>query len=88
MTTMVGGNLEQLSALEAKLRAESEAVGELTKRITAALANTMWSGPASDRFRADWQSNFCRALAGLQQSLNDNAVAVASRREAIQAATF
>ena len=88
MTTMVGGNLEQLSALEAKLRAESESVGELTQRITASLANTTWTGPAADRFRADWQSNFRRALSGLEQALADNATAVASRRQAIQAATY
>ena len=88
MTTMVGGNLEQLSALEAKLRAESDAVAQLTHRISATLANTTWTGPASDRFRSDWQSNFCRALSGLQQALVENAAAVANRRQAIQAATY
>ena len=88
MTTMVGGNLEQLAVLETKLRAESEAVAQLTQRITASLANTTWTGPAADRFRADWQSNFCRALAGLQQALLENATAVANRRQAIQAATY
>ena len=88
MTAMVGGNLEQLAVLETKLRAESEAVAQLTQRITASLANTTWTGPAADRFRADWQSNFCRALAGLQQALVENAAGVANRRQAIQAATY
>ena len=88
MTTMVGGNLEQLAALEAKLRSEAEAVGEVTHRITGTLANTTWTGPAAERFRAEWQSNFCRALAGLQQALTENAAAVAARREAIQHATY
>jgi uncharacterized protein YukE len=88
MATMVGGNLEQLSALEAKLRAESDAVAQLTRRITATLANTTWTGPAADRFRNDWHSNFCKALANLEAALQENAAAVANRRQAIQAATY
>lgn len=88
MTTMVGGNLEELAALETKLRVESESVSQLSSRITATLASTTWTGPAADRFRAEWQSTFCRALTGLQQALVDNAAAVANRRQAIQAATY
>ncbi|MFP5327335.1 MAG: WXG100 family type VII secretion target [Acidimicrobiia bacterium] len=88
MTTMVGGNLEELAALENKLRVESDAVAELANRITATLASTTWTGPAADRFRSEWQSSFCRALTGLQQALGENAAAVANRRQAIQAATY
>lgn len=88
MTTMVGGNLEQLAVLETKFRAESAEVGQLRQRITATLASTLWTGPAADRFRAEWEGTFSRALTGLQQALDENAMAVASRREAIQAATF
>ena len=87
MAMMVGGNLEQLQALEQNFATEAQAVAELQHRITSTLANTTWTGPAADRFRTDWNGTFVPSLARLQQALADNSNVVRNRKQAIQLAT-
>jgi hypothetical protein len=88
MSTMVGGNLEQLQALQHQFLTESQAVTELQTRITSTLNDTLWTGPASDRFREDWNGTFVPALARLHDALTTNAQVVSSRMQAIHDATF
>lgn len=87
MPNMVGGSLEQMQVLEHELSSDAQAVGDLQRRITAAITNTTWSGPAADRFRQEWSGTFVGALARLQEALQENAGVVRNRRQAIQAAT-
>ena len=87
MLSMVGGSLEQMQALEHQFASDAQAVGDLQRRITAAVSNTTWTGPAADRFRSEWNGTFVGALSRLQEALQENAGVVRNRRTAIQTAT-
>ena len=87
MTSMVGGDLEQLQVLEQQFRADSELVSELRARVSSLLAGTAWTGPAADRFRQEWNGNFSGALSQLAGALVESAGVIANRRQAIFAAT-
>ena len=87
MTSMVGGDLEQLQTLERQFRIDAQAIGELRARISNLLAGTAWTGPAATQFREEWNGTFASALQQLSVALTDNAAVIASRRQAIYAAT-
>ena len=88
MSNMVGASLEQMQSLEQQFIADAQAVAEVQRRISAAVGNTTWTGPAADRFRSEWNGTFVSALTRLQESLQENATLVRNRRQAIQTATF
>ncbi|MGH8999434.1 MAG: WXG100 family type VII secretion target [Acidimicrobiia bacterium] len=83
---MQGADIMQMQDLERRLQSESGAVTELQTRINSALANTQWTGPAADRFRQEWESNFSKALRTLSEALGQNAAAVRNRWQAFEAA--
>ena len=87
MTSMVGGDLEQLSVLEQQFRADAQAVAEVRARISTVLTATAWTGPAAQHFRDEWNGSFAPALQQLAAALSENAALVANRRQAIFAAT-
>lgn len=87
MPNMMGGDLEQLQALEQEFRTDSQAVQDLRARITNVLSGTAWTGPASEHFREEWNGTFSTALSNLGSALQDNATVVSSRRQAINTAT-
>ncbi len=86
-TTILGGDPQQMQHLAARFRDESRAVGELQGRVTAALGDTLWTGPAAQRFRQEWEGSFRQALARLQEALEQNAQVVDARLRAITEAT-
>ena len=86
--TMVGGNLEQMAGLQQAFQRDAQAVVELQQRITAALGNTLWTGPAAQRFRDEWSATFVPALTQLRDALEQNSALVRNRTEAIRTATF
>ncbi|MGH9283826.1 MAG: hypothetical protein ACRD0S_12930 [Acidimicrobiales bacterium] len=77
----------QMQTLEQQFTSDAQAVGELQRRISAALPNTAWTGPAADRFCNEWNGSFVSALSRLQEALGENASVVRNRRQAIQTAT-
>ncbi len=85
--SMVGGNLEQLDGLQRSLAAEAATVEQLVGRLTGVLEGTTWLGPAADVFRQQWREQYAPALRSLKAGLDDQARVVASRRQAIAAAT-
>lgn len=87
MSNMVGGSLEQMQGLEQQFTTDSQTVGELQRRISSVVSNTTWTGPAAERFRSEWNGTFVSALSRLQEALNENAMVVRNRRQAIQTAT-
>lgn len=87
MSSMVGASLEQMQGLEQQFTVDAQAVAEVQRRVSAAVGNTTWTGPAADRFRGEWDSTFVPALARLQEALHENAALVRNRRQAIQTAT-
>ena len=82
----IGGELEQLVTLRGVFDRESGSVEELTRTIRGQLAGTTWEGPAADRFRQMWDSEFEPNLSKLRTALQDAALEVSRRREALQAA--
>ena len=88
MSNMVGGSLEQMQGLEQQFSTDAQAVAEVQRRISSAVSNTTWTGPAAERFRSEWNGTFVSALSRLQEALQENATVVRNRRQAIQTATF
>lgn len=82
----IGGELEQLVTLRGAFDRESGSVDELTRAIRGQLGSTTWEGPAADRFRQMWEAEFEPSLSKLRTALQDAALEVSRRREALQTA--
>ena len=80
---VIGGEVEQLSSLQTTFNNQSGAVEQLTQALTGQLANTVWQGPAAERFRASWQEEFAPVLRKLSLTLNQAGSEVGRRREAL-----
>ena len=81
-----GGDLEQLTQLKAVFDREAQSVDELTRAIRTQLAGTTWQGPASHRFRQTWESEYEVSLSKIRTALQEAAVEVARRRQALEQA--
>ncbi|HSV38396.1 MAG TPA: WXG100 family type VII secretion target [Nocardioidaceae bacterium] len=82
----IGGELEQLVTLKAAFDREAGTVDELTRTIRGQLASTTWEGPAADRFRQMWEAEFEPNMSKLRTALQDAALEVSRRREALMQA--
>jgi WXG100 family type VII secretion target len=82
----IGGELEQLVSLRGVFDREAGSVDELTRSIRGQLASTTWEGPAADRFRQMWDAEFEPNLSKLRTALQDAAMEVSRRREALMQA--
>jgi WXG100 family type VII secretion target len=85
--SILGGDPQQMQQLSVQFRNEGQQVADVASRITGTLANTVWTGPAADRFRQEWEGDFRQVLARLQEALERNAHVVDSRLRAITDAT-
>jgi WXG100 family type VII secretion target len=83
----VGAELEGLIALRSNFSTQAEKVSELVSSIGSQVHNVWWKGPAADRFRNAWDSEFQPTLNKLHEALNDAGSEVQRRHDAIQAAT-
>ena len=79
----IGGEIGQLQQLQTTFNRQGQSVQELTASIRGQLGNTWWKGPAADRFRAAWQSEFEPALRKLEAALGEAGTEVGRRREAL-----
>ena len=79
----IGAEIGQLRALRGTFDREAQAVQELTARIRSELGNTWWKGPAADRFRDAWGSQFEPSLRKLQAALQEASTEVNRRTEAL-----
>lgn len=79
----IGAEMGQLEALKNTFDREAQNVGELTSTISGQLGNTWWQGPAADRFRGSWESDYQPMLQRLQQSLQEASGEVARRHQAL-----
>jgi uncharacterized protein YukE len=87
MNDMFGGNLAQMQQLSGSFTQQAGAVTQLQSAVNNTLASTLWTGPAADRFRSEWETTFTTSLRQLQMALEENAQIVNNRREAIALAT-
>ena len=81
--SQLGGNPEQLAALRASFDRHGQTLDELAASIRTQLDATTWHGPAADRLRGEWGSEFEPSLRRLQAALRDAGAEVARRREAL-----
>ncbi|MEO1058818.1 MAG: WXG100 family type VII secretion target, partial [Actinomycetota bacterium] len=68
--TMYGANPEQLAQLGATLTRQIDAVESMRSTVDAAVANTVWQGPARDRFVEEWNGSFTKALTSLVEAFD------------------
>jgi uncharacterized protein YukE len=68
--TIYGANPEQLEQLGNTLKAQIEAINAVVSTVTSTLGNTTWTGPARDRFQADWDGSFRGALTQLNAAFD------------------
>ena len=81
--SQMGADLEQLAALREVLLRHSNMIEELTATLRGQLSGTSWHGPAADRFRGAWTSDFEPTLRRLQGALQEAGVEVGRRRDAL-----
>ena len=65
--SMIGADVEQLAGLGRTLTNQVQTIETMMSTVGSALSNTLWRGPARDRFESDWSTVFVKALT----SLND-----------------
>ncbi len=58
MAGTIGAEMGQLEQLRNTFNRESQTVQQLTQSINASVESTWWKGPAADRFKSSWQSEF------------------------------
>ena len=80
--SQMGGDLEQLATLRASLLQQSQVIEQLTATVRGQLGGTTWHGPAAERFRGAWASEFEPSLRRLQAALQEagNEVAGGAKR--------
>ena len=82
----MGGDLEQLARLRTSLLQQAQVIEQLTATVRQQLADTTWHGPAAERFRGAWGSDFEPTLRRLQAELQEAGVEVGRRRDALHQA--
>ena len=79
--SIIGGELDQLTALKSAFDRHGASVEQLTAGLRGELDNTWWKGPNADRFRATWQAEYEPVLRRLHQSLLEAGAEVAVARD-------
>lgn len=82
----IGGELGQMRSLKSNFERQAQTVSELQSSIRNQLNNTLWKGPAADRFREGWQNEYEPALRKLQDALGEAAGEVGRRADALEQA--
>jgi WXG100 family type VII secretion target len=79
----IGAEMGQLQQLGQSFTRESQTVAQLVSSIGGQVQSTWWKGPAADRFRASWESEFAPTLRRLEAALQQASQEVHRRHEAL-----
>jgi WXG100 family type VII secretion target len=79
----IGAEMGQLQQLGQSFVRESQTVAQLTATIGGQVQSTWWRGPAADRFRASWESEFAPTMRRLEAALQQASQEVSRRHEAL-----
>lgn len=79
----IGAEMGQLQQLGQSFTRESQTVAQLVSSIGGQVQNTWWKGPAADRFRASWESEFAPTLRRLEAALQQASQEIHRRHEAL-----
>ena len=86
MSGLIGGDVDQLQRLGNDLQLKQGNIDEIISAVRNALANTVWQGPAHDRFENDWHSSFEPALGRMKEAFDAAGVECKHRAVALQQA--
>jgi len=73
----------QLESLGQSFNRESQSVAQLTSTIGGQVQSTWWKGPAADRFRSEWESEFAPTLRRLEAALQQASQEIGRRHQAL-----
>jgi WXG100 family type VII secretion target len=79
----IGAEMGQLETLGQSFQRESGTVAQLTAAISGQVQNTWWKGPAADRFRSSWESEFAPTLRRLEAALQEASGEIGKRHQAL-----
>jgi WXG100 family type VII secretion target len=79
----IGAEMGQLQQLGQSFTRESQTVAQLVSTIGGQVQNTWWKGPAADRFRASWESEFAPTLRRLEAALQQASQEIHRRHDAL-----
>jgi hypothetical protein len=65
---MYGANPEQLTGLGRSMKQQRTAIDGVISTVNAALAGTIWEGPARQHFESEWNSTFKTTLNRLNEA--------------------
>lgn len=86
MAQKVGGELTSMAGLKKSLDTNANRTVELKNAVKSQLNNTVWEGPAANRFRDAWNNEFEPALAKLTEALKEAGQEVQRRKDALERA--
>jgi WXG100 family type VII secretion target len=79
----IGAEMGQLQQLGQTFSREGQNVAQLTAAINGQINSTWWRGPAADRFRSAWESEFAPTMRRLEAALQQASQEVGRRHEAL-----
>jgi uncharacterized protein YukE len=82
----IGADIEALQELKTTFDGQAQRIEELISAVSGRLANVYWEGPAAERFRGTWGSEFEPTLRNLRSSLEECGVEVSRRIQVLEQA--
>jgi len=79
----IGADIEGMSQLHGQLQQKAQQVQALRSQLTNLVQSTYWEGPAAQRFKEAWNSQYNPSLTKLEQALNELGNEVRNRKEAL-----
>lgn len=79
----IGAEMGQLQQLGQTFSREGQNVAQLTSAINGQVHNTWWKGPAAERFKASWESEFAPTMRKLEAALQQASQEVNRRHDAL-----
>lgn len=79
----IGAEMGQLQTLGQSFSRESQTVAQLTAQIGSQVQSTWWRGPAADRFRSSWESEFAPTMRRLEAALQQASQEIQRRHQAL-----
>ena len=61
-------NPDELEGLGNTLQGQIELINDIIRRVDSPLNSIVWTGPAKDAFKAEWDSSFKSALGKLNEA--------------------
>ncbi len=86
MSGLIGGDVDQLNHLGDQLKLKQGDIDQIISAVRSALGNTVWQGPARDRFEGEWHSSFEPALGQMKEAFDAAGTECKARAQALFAA--